>query len=204
VIAKANDVWLVRHGSTEWSALGRHTGRTDLPLSSDGIAEALAVGHRLHHHHFTAVLSSPLQRAVETCRLAGFARRVETDADLMEWDYGAYEGRRTAEIQAERPDWNVFDHGCPEGESAAEVGRRVDRLIARVQAADGDVLVFAHGHLLRVLGARWLGLDPGLGRCFALAPATLSELGWEHGRPILVRWNDAEGTPPAARLTTRL
>ncbi len=197
------DVWLVRHGSTAWSASGRHTGRTDLPLSADGAAEAMAVGNRLRHRPFALVLTSPLQRATETCRLAGFGDVARTELNLVEWDYGAYEGRRSSEILAERPGWSLFDDGCPGGETAADVGARVDRVIARLRSTPGDSLVFAHGHLLRVLGARWVGLSPDLARIMALAPATLSELGWEHGRPILVRWNDAEGTPTSERLTAK-
>ena len=161
------------------------------------------MARRLRHHRFALVLTSPLQRASETCRLAGFGKEAEPDPDLMEWDYGDYEGLRTAEIQERRPGWFLFDDGCPGGETAAEVGARVDRVIARCRAAEGNTLLVAHGHLLRVLGARWVGLAPDLGRNMALAPATLSELGWEHGRPIIVRWNDAEGTPSSRRLTTK-
>jgi probable phosphoglycerate mutase len=182
------EILLVRHGATEWSATGRHTGRTDIPLSDEGRAAAATLRDRLP----TApdlVLTSPLTRASETCRLAGLGDRAETDDDLREWDYGDYEGRTTAEIRTARPDWTLWRDGCPNGESAADVGARADRVIARLRAADGTTVVFAHGHLLRVLAARWVGLAPEAGALLALDPATLSALGWEREQPVVRRWN---------------
>src|SRR3954452_23223751 len=166
------DLWVVRHGETEWSREGRHTGRTDIPLTEVGRRQAEAVASVLAAHDFAPVLTSPLQRARETGRLAGFGDAV-VDDDLAEWDYGDYDGRTTAEIRAERPDWSLWRDGCPGGESAAEVGARADRVVARVRASTGPVLVFAHGHLLRVLAVRWVGLPPQDGARFALEPATV-------------------------------
>lgn len=183
-------LWVVRHGETEWAALGRHTGRTDIPLTDRGRAEAAAVARRLVGHRFAVVLSSPLSRALETAQLAGFGDVVETSDDLLEWDYGADEGLTTAEIRADRPGWTVWRDGPNAGETADEVGARVDRIIARVRAGDGDALVFAHGHLLRVLAARWLGEPPTEGRLYALSTATVSILGWERETAVLERWND--------------
>jgi len=188
-----HQIWLLRHGETEWSKSGQHTGRTDIPLTERGRAEALGVGARLVDHTFAIVLSSPLSRALDTARLAGFGDRVETTDDLLEWDYGADEGRTTAEIRAGRPGWTIWRDGPRDGETATEVARRVDHVIARVRAADGDVLAFAHGHVLRVLAARWLGETPTEGRFYALGTATLSVLGWEHETAVIERWNDASG-----------
>ena len=187
------NLWLVRHGETEWSKSGRHTGLTDVPLTERGRAEALGVRTRLVDHEFAIVLSSPLSRALDTARLAGFGDRVETTDDLLEWDYGADEGRTTAEIRAERPGWAIWRDGPRDGETASDVARRVDRVIARVRAAEGDVLAFAHGHVLRVLTARWLGEPPTDGRLYALDTATLSVLGWERETAVIERWNDASG-----------
>ncbi len=184
----AGDLWLVRHGQTAWSESGRHTGRTDIELTPAGRAQAEALAPVLGAHRFAAVYSSPLVRALESCRLAGFTDPAVTD-DLVEWDYGDYEGRTTAEIRAERPGWNLFADGVPGGETAAEVGRRADRFIAGARAAGGDVLAVAHGHLLRVLAARWLGLPPAGGRLLALGPASVSVLGWEREVPVVTRWN---------------
>jgi broad specificity phosphatase PhoE len=183
------DVWLVRHGETEWSAAGRHTGRTDLPLTDHGRADAMAVGQRLAGRSFALVLTSPLLRARETCRLAGFDAAAVVDDDLREWDYGDYEGETTAAIRARRPGWTVWRDGAPGGETAADVGRRCDAVIARVRAVDDDVLVIAHGHLLRTLAARWCGLAPENGAVIALHTATLSVLGWEREQPVVQRWN---------------
>jgi broad specificity phosphatase PhoE len=184
-------MWLVRHGETEWARLGRHTGRTDIPLTDLGREQATAVAARLAGRAFGLVLSSPLSRALETARLAGFAERVETTDDLLEWDYGADEGLTTPEIRLDRPGWTVWRDGPKDGESAAQVADRVDRVIARVRAkAPGDALVFAHGHVLRVLAARWLDEPPTKGGAFALSTATLSILGWERERPVIERWND--------------
>jgi len=180
---------LVRHGETEWSRAGKHTGRTDVPLTDRGREQALAVGEALRGREFALVLTSPLQRAAETCRLAGFGDQAQERDDLVEWDYGAYEGRTTEEIRKERPGWLVWDDELPGGETLAQVGVRADRVIAEVRAAEGDALLFAHGHVLRILAARWLGLEPRAGRLFALDPATLSTLGYEHETAVLRVWN---------------
>lgn len=183
-------LWVVRHGETSWAAAGRHTGWTDIPLTDAGRDEARALGPRLAHVPFGAVISSPLSRALETARLAGFGRRVTTDDDLREWDYGADEGRTTAEIRAERPGWTIWDDGPLDGETLQDVARRVDRVIAAVRGRQGDTLCFAHGHVLRILAARWIGLDPIEGSRFALATATISILSWERETPVIGRWND--------------
>jgi broad specificity phosphatase PhoE len=183
-------LWLVRHGETEWAVLGRHTGRTDIPLTELGRAQATAVARRLAGRNFALVSSSPLSRALDTARLAGFGDVVETNDDLLEWDYGADEGLTTPEIRVDRPGWTVWNDGPRGGESADDVGARVDRVIARVRRLDGDALVFAHGHVLRVLAARWLGQTPADGRHYALSTATVSELGWERETPVIERWND--------------
>jgi broad specificity phosphatase PhoE len=182
-------VVLVRHGATEWSRTGRHTGRTDLPLEPDGEAQARAVGTALGGRSFALVLTSPLARAAETCRLAGLADTAEEDPDLMEWDYGAYEGLTTPEIRERQPGWTLWVDGVEAGERAAEVGRRADRVIERARVAAGDTVCFAHGHLLRVLAARWVGLPAVGGRLFALDAGSLGELGTERETPVVVRWN---------------
>lgn len=181
---------LVRHGETEWAREGRHTGRTDIPLTDLGCAQAQVLGARLRGRTFVGVLSSSLSRARETCRLAGLDRQAEITDELVEWDYGAYEGRRTAEIREERPGWSIWRDGVPEGESIAHVSARADRILARVRATAGEVVLFSHAHFLRVLTARWLGLSADNGRLFALAPATISILGYEREQPVMVRWND--------------
>ena len=186
----ASRIWLVRHGETEWARLGRHTGRTDIALTELGREQAVAVGARLAGRPFARVLSSPLSRALDTARLAGFGDRVETTDDLLEWDYGADEGLTTAEIRVHRPGWTVWAAGPRDGETVAQLGRRVDRVIDLARRAPGDVLLFAHGHVLRVLAARWLDQPPAEGRLFALSTATLSILGWERQQPVLERWND--------------
>ena len=183
-------MWLVRHGETEWARLGKHTGRTDIPLTELGREQAASVAARLAGRPFALVLSSPLSRALDTARLAGFADRVRTDEDLLEWDYGADEGRTTPEIRVDRPGWTIWGDGPKDGETIDEVATRVDRVIAAAREQPGDVLVFAHGHVLRILAARWLGLVPASGRMFALSTATLSILGWERGAPVIERWND--------------
>jgi len=185
------EVVLVRHGETEWSRAGRHTGRTDVPLTEQGRRQAEAVGAALRDRAFAVVLTSPLARALESCRLAGFGDRAELRDELMEWDYGAYEGRRTSEIREERPGWTLWRDGVPEGESSDQVGERADSVIDQIRALDGDALLFAHGHYLRVLTARWLELEPSAGRLFALDPATLSTLGYERETPVIRLWNDA-------------
>jgi probable phosphoglycerate mutase len=182
-------VVVVRHGPTEWSAEGRHTGRTDVPLSDDGRREALRLAPALADRAFALVLTSPLQRARATCELAGFGAVAEVDEDLREWDYGEYEGRSTAAIRVERPGWSLWTDGVPGGEDITAVGRRADRVIARLRAANGDALVFAHGHVLRVLAARWVGLPPTDGMRLALEPARLSTLGYEREVAVISEWN---------------
>lgn len=186
-------LYLARHGETAWSRSGRHTGLTDLPLTPEGEADARRLGERLRGHSFVEVMTSPLQRAMRTCELAGFGGLAEIDRDLVEWDYGAYEGLRTAEILAERPGWQIFRDGCPGGESPQEVGVRADRVVARVRSVTGDVLIFSSAHILRVLAARWLGLEPAAGRHMVLGTATLSALGYEHDRsePAIRLWNES-------------
>jgi probable phosphoglycerate mutase len=183
-------VWLARHGETEWSRDLRHTGRTDIPLTANGERQAAELAEPLATIPFDRVLCSPLVRARETCRLAGLLDEAELDDRLLEWDYGDYEGITSEQIHEVSPDWLLWRDGCPNGETAADVGARVDGVIAEL-LADGDatVAVFAHGHVLRVLAARWLGLDPGDGQLFGLGTATLSRLGWEHDYRVIQRWN---------------
>jgi broad specificity phosphatase PhoE len=185
-------VYLARHGETAWSLTGQHTGLTDLPLTERGEQNARALGERLAGLKFAKVLTSPLQRAARTCELAGFGAAAEIDRDLIEWNYGQYEGRRTAEIHAERPGWELFRDGCPGGESPGQVGARADRVLSRVRAVRGDVLLFSSGHFLRVLAGRWLGLEPAAGKFFLLSTASLSAVGYEHdpSEPVIRFWND--------------
>jgi probable phosphoglycerate mutase len=183
-------VLLVRHGDTEWSRSGQHTSRTDLPLLEDGRPGAEALGRRLADRSFALVLSSPLARAHETARLAGLAGVTEVTDDLRELGYGSYEGRTTADIRAERPGWDLWTDGSPGGEPLAEAAERVDRVIARAAGADGDVALFAHGHILRILGARWLGLPARTGSHLALSTASLCDLGYERERRVIWLWND--------------
>jgi broad specificity phosphatase PhoE len=185
-------VYLARHGETVWSLTGQHTGLTDLPLTERGERNARALAGRLSGLKFAKVFTSPLQRAQRTCELAGFGAAAEVDRDLVEWNYGQYEGRRTAEIHAERPDWQLFRDGCPGGESPDQVGVRADRVLTRVLAVPGDVLLFSSGHFLRVLAARWLELEPAAGRFFMLSTASLSALGYEHNRSqrVVRLWDD--------------
>jgi broad specificity phosphatase PhoE len=180
---------LVRHGETEWSRDGRHTGNTDIPLTETGRAQAEALAGALTGREFARVLTSPLARAAETAALAGFGDRAEPRDELREWDYGAYEGRKTVDIRKERPGWTLWRDGVPEGESAAEVAARVDRVIGELLEGEGDVLVFGHGHLLRVLAARWVELGPEAGALLALDPATISVLGHERETPVIRVWN---------------
>ena len=186
------ELWLVRHGETEWARLGRHTGRTDVPLTELGRQQATSLGRRLDGHRFGLVLTSPLSRARETAELAGFAGVARLDPDLMEWDYGSLEGRETVDIRESYPGWTIWRGPWPGGETIADVATRADRIVARVRAdaTAGDALVFAHGHLLRVLVARWLGLEPTAGGWFALDTATISVLGWERGAPVVQTWNN--------------
>lgn len=180
---------LVRHGETEWSREKRHTGRTDLPLTAEGVAEARAVAPLLARFTFARVYSSPLSRALETARLAGFGDRVELRDELVEWDYGECEGRRTSEIRRERPAWVLWRDGCPGGERPEDVGARADRLLGELAGTSGDVVIFGHGHMLRVLTARWLELPAAAGARFVLDTATLSVLGWEHDWRAIRTWN---------------
>jgi probable phosphoglycerate mutase len=189
MMARHHEIWLFRHGETAWSLSGQHTGRTDLPLTAAGRRRAQAIGRRLSGRPFALVLSSPLVRALETCRLAGYGDAARLTDDLLEWDYGDYEGRRTADIQKERPGWSLWRDGVPGGETVAEVGARASRVIETARAADGDVALFAHGHVLRVLSACWLGLPPDGGRLFALGTAAVSVLGYERDTRVVVKWN---------------
>lgn len=187
------EIYLIRHSETAWTLSGQHTGRTDIPLTARGERDAHALGARLQGLGFAQVLTSPLRRARRTGELAGFGASAQTDSDLTEWDYGAYEGRRTADIRRERPDWRLFEDGCPNGESASAVGVRADRVIGRIRALPGNVLLFAHRDILRVLAARWVGLAAVEGRRFYLTTASLSILGYDHdlNEPIIRLWNDA-------------
>ncbi len=184
-----NEIWLIRHGETEWSRSGRHTGRTDVPLTELGGREAAALRRRLGDRWFSLVLSSPLTRAWETCRLAGYGDvAVKTD-DLMEWDYGAYEGRTAAEIRVDAPGWSLWTDGVPGGETAEQVAIRTRRVIDGAAQATGDVALFAHGHVLRILAAGWIGLAPREGRVLALGTTAISVLGWENGDRVIRTWN---------------
>jgi broad specificity phosphatase PhoE len=184
--------YLARHGETAWTISRQHTGRTDLPLTAHGEAEARRLGERLDGLKFSAVLTSPLQRARRTCEMAGFGSVAIVEPDIMEWNYGAYEGRTSAEIHAERPNWDLFRDGCPDGESPDQIGARADRAIGRVRGIVGDTLLFSSSHFLRVFAARWLGLDPGAGRLFVLGTASLSVMGYEHNRsePVIRLWGE--------------
>jgi len=184
--------YLARHGETAWTLSGQHTGHTDLPLTEAGERNAQRLGERLRAIKPVQVFTSPLQRVRRTCELAGFGSKAQVDRDLVEWDYGKYEGRTSVEIHAERPDWELFRDGCPGGESPAQVGARADRVVGRVRAVRGDVLLFSSGHFLRVLAARWIGLEAAGGRYLVLGTASLSTLGFEHNlsEPVLRLWNE--------------
>jgi len=185
-------IYLARHGETSWSVTGQHTGLTDLPLTKRGERNAARLGERLAGSVFAKVLTSPLQRAARTCELAGFGAVAKVDRDLVEWNYGDYEGLRTAEIHAKQPDWELFRDGCPNGESPEQVGARADRVVSRVRAIKGNVLIFSSGHFLRVFAARWLGLEPAAGKFFMLDTASLSALSYEKdlSHPAIRFWND--------------
>src|SRR5271156_5971184 len=186
-------LYVARHGETAWSLSGQHTGLTDLPLTANGEVNARRLGERLKGLKFTKVFTSPLQRAARTCELAGFGAVAETDPDLVEWNYGEYEGLRSAEILRKRPDWQLFRDGCPGGESAAQIGERADRVVLRARAVAGDVLLFSSGHFIRVLADRWLALSPGcVGKHLLLDTASLSALSYEHtlSQPVIRLWND--------------
>ena len=186
-------VYVARHGNTAWTVSGQHTGLSDLPLTPDGERNALLLGKRLEGLTFAKVFTSPLQRASRTCELSGFGAVAEVDRDLVEWDYGKYEGLTSAEILRQNPDWQLFRDGCPGGESPEQIGERADRVVQRIRGVTGDVLLFSSGHFIRVLTARWLALGPGVGgKYFLLNPASLSALSYEHNlsRPVIRLWND--------------
>jgi broad specificity phosphatase PhoE len=186
-------IYLARHGETAWTVSGQHTGLTDLPLTPNGERNARRLGERLKKLQFSKVFTSPLQRASRTCQLAGFGEAAETEPALVEWNYGEYEGLRSVEILARRPDWDLFRDGCPGGESPRDVTERADRVVERLRAVAGNILLFSSGHFLRVLAARWLDLEPDSGgRHFLLSTASLSALGYEHklSQPVIRLWND--------------
>ena len=185
-------VYLARHGNTAWTHSGQHTGLTDLPLTDDGERNAVRLGERLKGMTFAKVFTSPLQRAARTCKLAGFSGVAEIDPELVEWNYGKYEGLTSAQILEQRPDWDLFRDGCPGGESPQAIGERAARVIERVRRVGGDVLLFSSGHFIRVLTGCWLGLGPSGGRYFLLNPASLGALSYEHNlsRPAVRLWND--------------
>jgi broad specificity phosphatase PhoE len=194
VSAELPVVYVARHGETAWSITGQHTGLTDLPLTEHGERTAIRLRDRLKGLSFAKVFTSPLQRAHRTCELAGFGAVAEVDRDLVEWNYGEYEGRRSVEIHAERPDWDLFRDGCPGGESTAQVAARADRVVARLRVIERDVLLFSSGHFIRVLAARWLGIEPGINsKYFMLSTASVSALGYETelSRPVIRLWNDS-------------
>ena len=198
-------VYLARHGETAWTISHQHTGVTDLALTAQGEAEAVRLGRRLEGLTFATVLTSPLQRALRTCELAGFGSAAEIEPDLIEWNYGAYEGRTTVDIHAERPNWQLFLDGAPGGESPDQIGARADRLIRRVRASEGNTLLFSSGHFLRVFAARWLGLEPGAGRYFFLGTASLSAVGYGHDRsdPVIRLWDETPREPRSSRAPVR-
>ena len=186
-------VYLARHGETSWALTGQHTGLTDIPLTQRGEDNARHLAEYLKDQAYASVLSSPLQRAWRTCELAGFGKVAKQDRDLVEWDYGEYEGKTSDEIHQQRPEWQVFRHGCPGGESVSQVAARADRVVERLRTMDGDILLFSHSHFLRMFAARWLGLEPAAGRCFFLNTAAISIVGYEHGwdDPVIRLWNDS-------------
>ena len=188
-MAEPHHIWLVRHGETEWTRSGQHTGRTDIALTAAGEQQAKALGRHLASRRFALVLTSPLGRARETCRLAGYAGEAQLSDDLLEWDYGVYEGRTTAAIRTEQPGWSIWTTSVPQGESVEQVGQRVRRVIERADAVAGDVALFAHAHVLRILGACWIGLPPIHGRNLTLGTASLSVLGYERETRVIQVWN---------------
>jgi probable phosphoglycerate mutase len=196
---EARQVWIVRHAQTEWSVNGRHTGRTDIPLTPSGIAAAEALRPWMRTVRFERAFSSPLSRALDTARLCGLESQVQSDPDLMEWDYGAYEGRTTAQIRGEVPDWDLWRNGCPGGETLEQVGQRARRVLARIAAFPGTVALFSHGHFSRLLIASWLGLPDSRGRSFAIRAGSVTVLGFEHGTPVIWAAGDVPGTPGAGR-----
>ena len=185
-------LFLARHGDTPWTVSGQHTGRTDIALTDQGEQNARQLGERLHQNSFAHVFTSPLQRASKTCELAGYGDRAEINADLVEWDYGDFEGKTTKEILQLQPAWQLYRDGCPHGESPDDVAARADRFLARIRQIQGDVLAFSSGHFIRMLAARWLGLSPAMGRFFYCRPASVGVLGYEHDsydEPIIRAWN---------------
>lgn len=186
---KMKTIYLIRHGETEWTLSGQHTGSTDLPLTENGCAQAKALGEFLKTIKFKAVFVSPLKRSVETCALAGLLNRARIDPNLVEWNYGKYEGMKTTEIQKIDPDWTIFTKGAPEGESVEDVGQRADKILLETESIDGNIAIFSHGHFMRVLAARWLKLPPSDGRLFSLATASISLLGYERMAPVILKWN---------------
>ena len=185
-------LFLARHGDTAWTDSRQHTGRTDLPLNERGEERARQIGERLQRFSFARVFTSPLQRASKTCELAGFGAVAQVDPDLLEWDYGRFEGKLTRDIVKERPGWELYRDGCPDGESPEDVAARADRFIARVRGIEGDVLAFSSGHIIRMIAARWLGLPPVAGRLFYCRPASVGVLGFEHNNrdePVIGLWN---------------
>lgn len=185
-------LFLARHGDTAWTDSHQHTGRTDLPLNERGEAHARQLGERLQHFSFSRVFTSPLQRASKTCELAGFGAGAEIDRDLIEWDYGSFEGKVTSDVLKERPGWELYRDGCPDGETPGDVAARADRFIARVHGIPGDVLAFSSGHIIRMIAARWLRMSPADGRVFFCDPASVGVLGFEHNdrnQPVIRRWN---------------
>ena len=187
----ATEIWLIRHGETEWSKSGAHTGRTDIPLTDEGRRRARELRGALAGHRFSVVLVSPMQRARETCALAGFGDVAQIDPNLCEWNYGDYEGKSTAQIRQQRPNWNLWKDGVVNGETVEQVGARAQAVIARVKPVEGEVALFAHGHILRILTACWLGLRPDAGRLFALDTGSMSTLGFERDTQVISKWNQS-------------
>jgi len=190
-----HELWLIRHGETEWSRSGAHTGRTDIPLTQRGRADAAAIGRYLAGRPFALVLASPLQRALETCRLAGYGGQAQMEPNLREWDYGDYEGRTTPDIRKQAPGWSVWTGPLPHGESLRQVAARARAVIARASAAEGDAVLFGHAHMLRILAACWLDVVPECGRLFALSTGSVSVLGYEHDARVILRWNLSVSAP---------
>ena len=196
MVRQSRKIWLIRHGETEWTKSGQHTGRTEIPLTEHGRQRAQAVGRMLRDQSFSLVLISPRQRAQDTARLAGLDAGAQIDDNLHEWDYGIYEGRTTADIQKEVPNWSIWDSPILEGETGDQVAHRADRVIERALKADGAVALFAHGHILRVLAARWIGLDFKGGRLLALDTGSVSILGYEHSTQVISQWNFVPSIEP--------
>jgi probable phosphoglycerate mutase len=196
---EARQLWVIRHAQTEWSVNGRHTGRTDIPLTPSGIAAAEALRPWIHSIRFERVLSSPLSRAIDTARLCGLESQVQPDPDLVEWDYGDYEGWTTAQIRERVPDWDLWRHGCSGGETLAQVGARARRVLARLAPIAGSVALFSHGHFSRLLISSWLGLPDSRGRSFAIRAGSVTVLGFEHGTPVIWAAGDVPGTPGVGR-----